>query len=179
MRKLHQVTGGWAAGIKLLLQLDGPDSTAGDASRSPATRHCSTTCQPKSSIDHPKAFAAFCSRSPMFPLPYRTPTTAGVLSGSAEATGILDAMHRDTPCRRCMRSTGNFITSFIPPVASVSAPAFAAGPAHRRAGSRHTPGGQSARPCGDSPISVANHVRVGWRGETKQGRRQAQVALEM
>jgi hypothetical protein len=28
MRELYQVTGGWAAGVKPLLQLDGPDSTA-------------------------------------------------------------------------------------------------------------------------------------------------------
>ena len=94
MRKVHQLTGGWAAGLKLLSQIDDPDSRAmpngAVASHTAIFDYLAAEVfdrQPES-VRHCLLKVAH--------LPRMTPAMAASLGGSGEAVlRILEAMHAD------------------------------------------------------------------------------------
>ncbi|MCB1968445.1 MAG: hypothetical protein KDI64_21000, partial [Candidatus Accumulibacter sp.] len=93
MRKLHRVTGGWAAGLKLLLHLETTDLSAllrGQvASDTALLDYLSSEVFDR----QPTAIRDFLLR--VAHLPHMTPTTAAALGASADAARILEDMHGD------------------------------------------------------------------------------------
>ncbi|MBK7955890.1 MAG: hypothetical protein IPK02_19200 [Candidatus Accumulibacter sp.] len=93
MRELHQVTGGWAAGLKLLLRLDNPDSPAAASGRVASDAAVFDYLAAEVLDRQSEDIRSFLLK--VAHLPHMTPTTAGILGDSAEAARILEAMHRD------------------------------------------------------------------------------------
>lgn len=93
MRKLHQVTGGWAAGLKLLLQLDNPDSAAMASGQVVGDAALLDYLSSEVLDRQPEGVRSFLLK--VAHLPHMTPSMASVLGGCADAPRILEAMHSD------------------------------------------------------------------------------------
>ncbi|MBK7677470.1 MAG: hypothetical protein IPJ27_23485 [Candidatus Accumulibacter sp.] len=93
MRRLHEVTGGWAAGLKLLLQLENPDSPAAASGQLASETALLDYLAGEVFDRRSEATRSFLLR--VAHLPYMTPTTARLLGNSADAARILEGMHGD------------------------------------------------------------------------------------
>ncbi len=93
MRTLHQITSGWPAGLKMLLQLAHPDEVAGSKGRIGAVTGVFEYLAAEFFDRLPLAARSVLLRVAL--LPRVTPAMAAVLAGSAEAALLLEAMHRD------------------------------------------------------------------------------------
>jgi LuxR family maltose regulon positive regulatory protein len=112
MRKLHQVTGGWAAGLKLLLHLESADLRAlvnGQvASDTALLDYLSSEVFDRQS----EAIRAFLLK--VAHLPHMTPTTAADLGATADAARILEGMHSDNLFVSMHDAGGNMHYEFHP-----------------------------------------------------------------
>jgi DNA-binding SARP family transcriptional activator len=93
MRRLHEVTGGWPVGLKLLLQLDNPDSLDGAKGRV-ASGSALFDYLAREVFDH-QAESVRQLLLKLAHLPRMTPAMACRLGGSPEAAETLAAMHAD------------------------------------------------------------------------------------
>jgi LuxR family maltose regulon positive regulatory protein len=112
MRHLHQVTGGWPAGLKLLLQLDNPDSFAA-ANRRVASGSGLFDYLAREVFDcQSEEVRRFLLK--LAHLPRMTPAMACALVDSPEATQILAAMHTDNLFTSAHDVDGEFHYQFHP-----------------------------------------------------------------
>jgi LuxR family maltose regulon positive regulatory protein len=93
MRELHQATGGWAAGLQLLLHHADPDSTAAVSGHVASDTALCDYLAAEVFDRQPEAIRSFLLK--VAHLPRMTPATASALGGSAGAARILASMQRD------------------------------------------------------------------------------------
>ena len=92
MRTLHRITGGWPAGLKLLLQLDNPDVLAGASGRVAAGTALFDYLAAEVFDRQPEAVRHLLVKLAL--LPRITPVLAAALGGP-EAERLLEVMHGD------------------------------------------------------------------------------------
>lgn len=93
MRALHQLTGGWPAGLKLLLQLASPDELADAKGRVAVGTPLFAYLAAEVFEQQPESTRRFLVKVAC--LPRITPAMAAALGDGPEAVLILEAMHRD------------------------------------------------------------------------------------
>lgn len=93
MRKMHRLTGGWPAGLKLLAHIDDPDSLA--MPNGAVANHSAVFDYLAAEVFDRQSEGVRQCLLRLAHLPRMTPAMAASLDGSGEAIGILEAMHAD------------------------------------------------------------------------------------